>query len=109
MKKLSAAIGAATILFSTAAIAQDDGKRSSKGAIVIELEAPKADDVAKGIVAGDLTYYQKGGKRTSSQRGLDAEKFCNRIRYKFGSVLAYQTVQTGESEFDYLKRVVCYD
>ena len=99
-----------TLGFSSVAVAQDRGeKRFSKSAIVIELEAPQFSDIEKRRVAGDMTFYQTGNKRTALQRSADATKFCNGIRYKSGLVLQYETVQTGASDYDYLKRIICFD
>jgi len=111
MKPLvNAAIVASALILSSTALAQEtEEKASAKGAIVVELEPPKISDVKQGRTSDGSTFYQVGDKRTSSQRGIDATKFCNSIRYKFGSVLEIGTLQTGDSAFDYLKRVICFE
>ena len=110
MKVLISA-GAVTLALglSSAALAQDRTNASSKGAVVVELEAPTFEDVTKGRASKDTTYYQKGNDRSSAKRGGDAAQFCNRINYKFGLVLKYETIETEMAKYDYLKRIVCYD
>ncbi|MEO9469204.1 hypothetical protein [Parasphingorhabdus sp.] len=111
---MNSLIGVATMVlalgFSSTALAQDaDRNRSTKGAVVVELEAPKFADVARGRAAQDSTYYQSGNRRNGAERGVDATKFCNSINYTYGSVLEYKTLPTETAEYDYLKRVICFE
>jgi hypothetical protein len=97
------------LMISSSAIAQDGGSVSNKAAVVVELEAPAFDDVAKGRASKEQTYYQTGNQRSTTKRGSDALSFCNRINYSSGLVLEYGTIITENTQYDYLKRVICFE